>query len=353
MTPPAFEFDRVSPTSHAARNLGLKQQAMSADLVVHEDGRARGVRCVLLQNDLISLEVIVDRGMDIGRARIEQIPLSWVSPVGVVAPSLVEARGSEFLRGFHGGLLTTCGLDHIGHPTERDASRFNYEHRSAEHLPMHGRVSGIPATLAGYGVVEFEGGLEAFVSGTVSQVAVFGEHLTLSRRISIRYGCSEVRIEDSVTNHGYAPSPLSVMYHVNIGWPAFAPGARIAIGGKPLNGDNGREVVPPTPGTAQAVTIYAIAPDTGGNGNAEIINPRITSRHAGGVRLRWNAQALPTLVRWQLANVAGHYVLGLEPSTALAVPTEDGLSFPTLQPGETRELGVTIELLKFASSAPA
>jgi hypothetical protein len=69
----------------------------------------------------------------------------------------------------------------------------------------------------------------------------------------------------------------------------------------------------------------------------------------GGVRLTWDASALPSLVRWQLANVAGHYALGLEPCTGGAEPTSNELSFPTLQPGEARRLGVTIELLKFPS----
>ncbi|MEP7240529.1 MAG: aldose 1-epimerase family protein [Devosia sp.] len=350
MTTTDYSFGRLQPVSQAAHDVGLTQQVMSADLVVREDGRARGVRCVLLQNDRVSLEVLVDRGLDIGRARIEQIPMAWASPVGVVAPSLGEARGSEFLRSFHGGLLTTCGLDHFGQPSDRDASRFNYEPRPSEHLPMHGRASGIPATLSAYGVIEKDGELEAFVAGTVAQVAVFGEHLVLSRRISLRHGSTEVRIEDSVTNHGYAPSPLAVMYHVNVGWPVFAPGAKIVVGGEPLSGDRPPDgILPPVAGTQQVVTIYATTPDSTGNGSAEIVNPHLAHECAGGVRLRWDAKAMPTLVRWQLANAAGHYVLGLEPSTALTVRGDGVLVFPTLTPGETRHLGLTIELLKFAA----
>ena len=99
---------------------------------------------------------------------------------------------SEFLRGFYGGLLTTCGLDHIGPPTDRSADRFGYAHRSTEHLPMHGRIGAVPARLDGYGVEETEHGLEAYVAATVTQVAVFGEHLVLSRRISIAYGSTRV-----------------------------------------------------------------------------------------------------------------------------------------------------------------
>ena len=90
-------------------------------------------------------------------------------------------------------------------------------------------------------------------------------------------------------------------------------------------------------------------PDGGRSGTAEIVNTHIADQMGGGVRLTWDASALPSLVRWQLANVAGHYVLGLEPCTGRAEPTSNELSFPTLQPGEARRLGVTIELLKFPS----
>ena len=90
-------------------------------------------------------------------------------------------------------------------------------------------------------------------------------------------------------------------------------------------------------------------PDGGRFGTAEIVNAHIADQMGGGVRLTWDASALPSLVRWQLANVAGHYALGLEPCTGGAEPTSNELSFPTLQPGEARRLGVTIELLKFPS----
>ena len=92
---------------------------------------------------------------------------------------------------------------------------------------MHGRISGTPARLSAYGVREADGGLEAFVEGMVTQVAVFGEHLTLTRRIRIAYGSAVIHVDDQVENRGYATSPLAVMYHVNIGWPVVAPGARV------------------------------------------------------------------------------------------------------------------------------
>jgi hypothetical protein len=342
----------IGPTSIEARNVGLASQIMSAELVTREDGRQRGVRCVVLQNDLLSIEVIVDRGLDIGAARIRQMPVSWTSPTGIVSPWLLEQRGMEFFRGFSGGLLATCGLDHIGHPLERSASRFGYDHRPSEQLSMHGRIGAVPARLAGYGVEETETGLEAYVAGTVAQVAVFGEHLLLSRRISIAYGRSRVTVADRVTNKGYATSPLALLYHVNLGWPVVAPGARVVVNGALVQGSTIGDVIgAPLQGSKQDVCIYEAAVGQDGMGSASVSNPRIDEHHSGGVRLHWDASALPSLVRWQVANTAGHYVVGLEPSTGRHAGSES-LDFPSIEPGESRTLGVVIDLERHRLAEP-
>lgn len=340
-----FRLDAIDPMSANAGSVGLTRQVMAADLVTRGDGPERGVRCVLLQNDILAIEVIVDRGLDIGAARIRQMPVAWHSPTGMVAPWLLEQRDSEFLRGFYGGLLTTCGLDHIGPPSDRSASRFGYEHRSTEHLPMHGRIGAVPGRLDGYGVVETAAGLEAFVAGTMAQVAVFGEHLILSRRISIRYGSNRVEVSDRVTNGGYATSPLGVMYHVNLGWPVIAPGARVQVAGTRVTGDAiGDEITPPVQGSRQKVCTYTVEPDGYGRGSASIINPHIDRSHSGGVRLSWDSAMLPSMVRWQVANTAGHYVLGLEPSTMHFTPGSTDPGCPSLEPGDSRRLGITIDI---------
>ena len=96
-------------------------------------------------------EILVDRGFDIGGAWIGGRPLAWCSPVGVVGPWYSEPAGLGWFRGFPGGLVSTCGLDHtlLGGPD--DASVFNYPHRATETYGLHGRYTGLPARLAGYG----------------------------------------------------------------------------------------------------------------------------------------------------------------------------------------------------------
>ena len=194
---------------------------------------------------------------------------------------------------------------------------------------MHGRVSGSPARLSAYGVREADGGLEAFVEGAVTQVAVFGEHLTLTRRVSIAYGSAVIRVADEVANHGYASSPLAVMYHVNMGWPVVAPGARVKTPPRRLRGEGENSPVrAPSAGAPERVWVFAADPDAQGRGMAGIANSQVDAASAAGARLTWDAAALPTLVQWEMANVAGHYVIGLEPSTAFISAATDGAAVP-------------------------
>jgi hypothetical protein len=338
-------LDAINPTGGSARAVGLARQTMAADLVTRGDGWERGVRCVLLQNDRLAIEVVVDRGLDIASARIRQIPIAWRSPTEIVAPWFVENAGFGPHRGFFGGLLTTCGLDHIGRPAERSAQRFGYAARATDSFPMHGRISGTPARLSGYGVQEREGKLEAFVEGVVTQVAVFGEHLTLRRSISITYASAAIRIEDEVENNGYASSPLAVMYHVNVGWPVVAPGANVKVGGRMLRGDEDFAAVhPPSAGRPERVWFFEA-----GAAVAGVANRQIDASQAAGLKVNWDAAALPTLIKWEIANVAGHYAIGLEPSTMRISDNAPEPSFPTLEPGQSARLGVMIELLHGAA----
>ena len=41
-------------------------------------------------------------------------PFSWISKTGITAPAYYEKDDKSWLRGFYGGLITTCGLKNIG-----------------------------------------------------------------------------------------------------------------------------------------------------------------------------------------------------------------------------------------------
>lgn len=129
---------------------------------------------------------------------------------------------------FSGGLLTTCGLDHVGEPTEDDISRYGYPGHEREQFGLHGRLTFAPAQLEAYGVDWEAESPCAFVQGNLRQARLLGESLTLRRRISVPLGGREITVRDEISNDGFAASPHLLLYHVNAGWPLVQAGARVA-----------------------------------------------------------------------------------------------------------------------------
>jgi Domain of unknown function (DUF4432) len=96
--------------------VGRLEQIAGIRLVEGADGAERGVRLLRCWSGAgFDFEILVDRGFDIGGVWIEGRPLAWSSPVGLVGPWYCEPAGIGWFRGFPGGLVSTCGLDHTLH----------------------------------------------------------------------------------------------------------------------------------------------------------------------------------------------------------------------------------------------
>ena len=96
--------------------VGRLEQVAGMRLVEGGDGAERGVRMLRCTSGAgFDFEILVDRGFDIGGAWIGGRPLARCSPVGLVGlvgPWYSEPAGLGWFRGFPGGLVSTCGLDH-------------------------------------------------------------------------------------------------------------------------------------------------------------------------------------------------------------------------------------------------
>src|SRR5512137_706028 len=83
---------------------------------VIDNGPGRGSRVILVETGSgLRFKVAVDRGMDIADAFFQQFNLAWTNPTGVVKPQSAS-HGIDWLKAFGCGLLTTCGLMHVGGP---------------------------------------------------------------------------------------------------------------------------------------------------------------------------------------------------------------------------------------------
>jgi hypothetical protein len=314
------------------RLVGTMAQVAGIRLVELADGRVRGLRAAeVYTGSGFRFQVLVDRGLDLGAAEHAGRPLAWLHPA-LGPPSLHERRGLGWLRTFGGGLVTTCGLDHIGAPDPE-----------GEGYGLHGRASHLPAENLRVRQ-EWRGGdyvLE--IEGETRQARLFGENLRLERRLTTRLGATSLLLEDRVTNEGYRPSPLAVLYHCNFGFPVVSPGSELVVRGRSVRPrDPAAEAGfaehhrfgPPAPGFAEQVFFHE--PEAGRDG---LVAAAIVNRALGfGAFVRWRAAELPVLAQWKMTG-EGEYVCGLEPSTHTMAPTRR----------EQREAGALRDLAPGAS----
>jgi hypothetical protein len=322
------------PVEAALQRVGGLAQVARVDSFVETDGPARGTRRLRVVNGGgLEFDVHPDRGLDIGAATYDGIPLAWLSSTGISSPHSYEPEGRGWLRTFGGGLLTTCGLDSFGPPADDEDGVAG----------MHGRLGAIPAHLTGA-----EATAERIsVSGTVRQTAVFAENLLLSRRITSEVGSSALTVEDTVTNEGSTASAHMVLYHVNLGWPLLDDGTVVEIPHatvKPRDADAeagfGRQydIGPPVRGFREQVYIH----EAGTERYASVTNKRRGLRFT----LRFS-ETLPAVFEWKMT-ATQHYVLGLEPANTpeiggRAAARAAGL-LPRLEPGESVRYGLSFEM---------
>jgi hypothetical protein len=304
----------------AARGMGH----WGIELLAFADGPERGVRVLEMRNGAgLSLRIAVDRGFDLLLADYRGLQIGWRSPTGPRHPGLAsveEGSGWGFLRSFT-GLLATCGLDHALGPGSSSAERYIYPGFERVDYNLHGRVSQIPARLTAYGERWNEAGSEGvlFAEGVVEQAAVFGEVLTLTRRVELPIGGERIEVVDRVENRGFRPTPHMMLYHYNFGYPLLDAGAELVLPAQAIvhkmhepqaQGVGFRHQGPPVDDFREQVYQHDVASDGAGMGSAALVNTALGQ----GVLVEWDRAALPCLIQWQCLQ-SGLYTLGIEPSS--------------------------------------
>jgi hypothetical protein len=297
------------------------------------DGNEHGVRAVEVRTGTgFRFVVLPDRGMDISESEFAGRSLCWRSNTGDVAPAFFEPEGNRWLRGFFGGLLTTCGLTYVGQSCIDQG----------EALGLHGRASYIPArNVCADG--EWRGDeYLIWVRGRVSEASAVMPRVTLTRKLSTRLGASSLTIEDTIENEGHAPSPFMMVYHLNFGFPVvsgetvlLSPTRSVVTLGreKVTEPDLYRRFLEPTPNFPEMVFRHETVPDAGGYVTAALINKSVNSF---GAYVRYRQRELPHLFEWKML-AQGAYTVALEPATCWIDPRSEArkrgeLKF--LQPGE-------------------
>ena len=307
-------FNRDYSPDDLARYTSTLDQIAGVHPVEYTDGHARGMRAAeVWTGSGLRFTVLLDRGLDIGPADFNGIPLAWLHPA-LGTPAQFEPAGFGFLRTFGGGLVTTCGLTHFGQP----------EQDGPESLGLHGRISHMPAHQVRI-AAEWQGDDYLLtVEGHVRQSVLFGENLLLHRRITTRLGATSLLIADSVRNEGHRPAPHMLLYHCNFGFPIVSPSSRLEVDDLSVRPRDAAAAAglaghtrfeSPTPGYQEQVFFHPPRPDSDGFVTASIVNPDLGL----AAYVRYRAAELPAFSQWKMM-AAGEYVCALEPCTVHETP---------------------------------
>lgn len=320
---PQLYGERMSRRDLAARSGALSQFA-GVRLSTLGDGVERGVRCLEFRTGSgLRFTVLVDRAMDIAECEHNGRAVGWHSPSGFRNPALHEYEGEGGLGWFRSmsGLLITCGLDHTLFMHDDPAGHYFYGPREKVSSSLHGRIGMIPARLTGYGETWNGDECVLWAEGIVQQSTVFGEDLHLIRRIEADVGGDEIRLIDRVVNHGFYRTPHMYCYHINVSHPVVAEGSRYVAPIRDViwaahtesyrdQGAGYRTLPAPIVNFHEQVWQHDMAPDANGKVSVAVINEAI----GFGFEVETRKDQFPAMYEWQNLH-AGHYAVGIEPST--------------------------------------
>jgi hypothetical protein len=258
----------------------------------------------------IELRIHPRRGLDVGAAWFRGVPLAWIAPAGEGG-----AEAASWRDAWGGGLVTTCGLDNVGAPSEGIGLHGTYTFLAARDVVSGGSVS------------------EVVVRGTVDEP----RGLRVERTIRTAVGAGRLELADTTFNTSEEPLEAPLLYHVNLGWPLWDSGARVET-------DVG-EVLPrdedASPHDWSAAPEPAPAPERvwehAGATRALVINKRL------GLQVTIESD-LPRLWQW-VDPAPGIYALGIEPANCSVLGRAHDRAegrLPFLQPGEERTTRIAV-----------
>ena len=195
------------------KHIGSVEQIGGVRTFTFNDGRAKDVSAIEINTGKVRFTMLPDRCLDIAQAYYKTDAVSWLSKSGIAAPTYHEKEGLGFLRGFFGGLVSTCGLKNIGSPTPD--------------MGLHGRIGNIPAQRVNVFADWVGDEYIIRVSGEMRESVLAGENLVLKRTVTTKLFSDEFTLEDTVVNEGFSDETMALCYHCNFGYPLVREGAKI------------------------------------------------------------------------------------------------------------------------------
>lgn len=181
-----------------------------------ENGSSRGARVMEVNTGAgLRYRVLVDRGLDIDQAFMNEQSLTFLSHRGPTRANKAYDQGLDWLKSFPGGLLTSCGPFNTGAPAQDAGIAW----------PLHGEHSNTPAEIVS--VIQPNPRARQYemsITGIIRYGAFYGPNLELRRVIRSRLGEPVIEVEDVFTNVGNHPVEHAWLLHVNFGYPLLDEG---------------------------------------------------------------------------------------------------------------------------------
>ena len=311
---------------------------------VLDDGAGRGSRIAWVNTGTpLRYRVLIDRGLDIDQAFFGAVSLSFLSYAGPTGPTRALDHGADWLKGFFGGLVCSCGPQHVGAAGTIDGVEYG----------VHGTHSNTPAELEAVCRPDPAAGIEEMsLTGVVRTARMFGPNVELRRTIGSRLGEAALDVHDEFLNRGNEAARHCWLLHLNFGWPLLEKGSRLVYRGRVTArsdsvkrfGDPARYKVAPAPlaahrGGGEDVAFIDPPADADGLCHVGIVNERLEL----GVEITYPRRQFPRLVNWQHYGPGGEYVVGLEPiSGGMA---ECGVPAGELAPGQRKRYNCRLAVL--------
>ncbi len=303
-------FDKNYTKNDIEKNTGNLNQVGGTRHYQLTEGYSKGTRAIDVNTGSgFSFTILPDRGLDISLASYRGINLVYQTPNGEANPAFFNTSGSEWLRTFFAGLLTTCGLTNIGAPVKDNG----------EELGLHGRYSNTPASkvcdLSHWKKDEYL----INISGEILDSILFGSKLKLHRNISSSIGISSFIIHDTVENYGVDDSPFTILYHINAGFPLLAEGSRLIVSSEHMEPYDGisekniqshNRILSPQGLTEELNYLHKMKSDREGYGYAAVINDNLLD--GIGLYIKFKTDTLPYLSVWKMMGDVD-YVAAIEP----------------------------------------
>ena len=314
--------------------VGDSDQLMSLHEAVLTGGFQKGVQVIEVANGgNLSVTVLPGRCMDLYQVRYKGKNMNYIAPCGIVAPEYYDAQGFRWLRNFFVGMLTTCGLQNLGIPTEKDG----------EELGLHGRIANAPAENVKYARGVNGENPTITLEGTMREARIFGENLTLHRKLEFEYENDSILMTDTITNHGFGNRQFVYALHLNYGYPLLEEGTKLIFDSLETvpreahaakYADTWRQVEAPQYPYPERCYFHKIQKDKNGMAQYTVFN----EKRSIGVNIQYDGNDLPYFCQWKMLG-KGEYVMGMEPmNTFLDGPKVDQESCPApiLEPGESK-----------------